>query len=180
VRKRCRRGLHTQGIPEFYQKYRDDFVTAGTEGAALCGQFYQLTSQYPSQGPCYPVWAKSLVWSNKCGDPPLLHCLPACLSVCLSVCRSLSAATRTSFFMSVGRSVGRSVPQCSYMRLFSFPHVCQPACLACLPNRLFDVSQVPTGVSRRDPVAADAVEGRARCGSERGHRASDARERVLP
>ena len=34
----------------------------GSAGAQRCGEFYQLTSQFPGMGPCYAVWAYSTIY----------------------------------------------------------------------------------------------------------------------
>ena len=31
-------------------------------GAQRCGEFYQLTSQFPGMGPCYAVWSYSTIY----------------------------------------------------------------------------------------------------------------------
>jgi hypothetical protein len=31
------------------------------------GVYYQVTSQFPGQGPCYPVWVQTIPYFNRCG-----------------------------------------------------------------------------------------------------------------
>lgn len=44
-----------------YQKYARQFITATTP-SEQCGEFEQLTSQFPGAGPCYAVWAQTYPW----------------------------------------------------------------------------------------------------------------------
>lgn len=37
-----------------------------TNGTA-CGEAAQVSSQVPGLGPCYPVWANTVPWLNRCG-----------------------------------------------------------------------------------------------------------------
>ncbi|KAK9854781.1 hypothetical protein WJX84_005110 [Apatococcus fuscideae] len=55
----------TTGIPSAFSQYQNSFVTTGASGSALCGESFQLSSQYPSQGPCYAVWAPTIPWFNR-------------------------------------------------------------------------------------------------------------------
>ncbi|KAK9804898.1 hypothetical protein WJX72_010746 [[Myrmecia] bisecta] len=55
----------TSGIDPTFDKYKDNFVS-NTTGAQFCGQLAQLTSQFPSKGPCYAVWAQTVPWFNRC------------------------------------------------------------------------------------------------------------------
>lgn len=44
-----------------YQKYARQFITSSTP-SEQCGQYDQLTSQFPGAGPCYAVWAQTYPW----------------------------------------------------------------------------------------------------------------------
>ncbi|KAK9846864.1 hypothetical protein WJX84_008702 [Apatococcus fuscideae] len=54
------------GIPPAFSQYQSSFITAGATGSTLCGESFQLSSQFPSQGPCYAVWAPTITWFNRC------------------------------------------------------------------------------------------------------------------
>jgi len=44
-----------------YQKYARQFITSSIPNEQ-CGQYDQLTSQFPGTGPCYAVWAQTYPW----------------------------------------------------------------------------------------------------------------------
>mmetsp|Transcript_8104 Transcript_8104/g.16758 ORF Transcript_8104/g.16758 Transcript_8104/m.16758 type:complete len:786 (-) Transcript_8104:485-2842(-) len=44
----------------------DDFLAATVSGATVTGGYYQLTSQFPGKGPCYPVYIKTADFFNRC------------------------------------------------------------------------------------------------------------------
>ncbi len=33
--------------------------------ASIDGRYYQLTSQFPAQGPCYPIWTPTVPYFNR-------------------------------------------------------------------------------------------------------------------
>ena len=53
--------LFLQTTPSRYSKYRGSFIT-GDPGTTFCGEYEQLTSQFPGAGPCYAVWAQTYPW----------------------------------------------------------------------------------------------------------------------
>ncbi len=57
--------LAVQGIPQVFAAEASAFVKQNSVGAKRCGQFYQLTSQYPGTGPCYANWAYSTIHLNQ-------------------------------------------------------------------------------------------------------------------
>lgn len=76
----CVSGMQTP--PSRYAKYASSFITRGSTGAQFCGEYNQLTSQFPGAGPCYAVWAQTYPWfyrqvfllcmsalSSSCGSP---------------------------------------------------------------------------------------------------------------
>lgn len=42
------------------------FDSSTCDGASISGQYYQFTSQFPGQGPCYPVWVPTVLYFNRC------------------------------------------------------------------------------------------------------------------
>ena len=48
-----------------YQKYARQFITASTP-RQQCGEYNQLTSQFPGAGPCSAVWAQTYPWFYRC------------------------------------------------------------------------------------------------------------------
>ncbi|DBA73400.1 TPA: hypothetical protein ACH3X1_011440 [Trebouxia sp. C0004] len=51
--------------PARYNKYYSQFVTGSTANQR-CGEYHQLTSQFPGAGPCYAVWAQTYPWFYRC------------------------------------------------------------------------------------------------------------------
>jgi hypothetical protein len=35
-------------------------------GSAVSGRYLQASSQFPGRGPCYPVWAATVPYFNRC------------------------------------------------------------------------------------------------------------------
>ncbi|KAL0045810.1 hypothetical protein WJX82_005374 [Trebouxia sp. C0006] len=52
-------------VPARYSKYYSQFVT-GSTASQRCGEYHQLTSQFPGAGPCYAVWAQTYPWFYRC------------------------------------------------------------------------------------------------------------------
>lgn len=48
-----------------YSKYYGRFIT-NQPGTTFCGEYEQLTSQFPGAGPCYAVWAQTYPWFYRC------------------------------------------------------------------------------------------------------------------
>ena len=72
---------HMQTTPSRSAKYASSFITTGSTGAQFCGEYDQLTSQFPGAGPCYAVWAQTYPWFYR-----QVFLLPVCDSckICMS------------------------------------------------------------------------------------------------
>lgn len=97
-----------------YQKFARQFITSSNP-SEQCGQYDQLTSQFPGTGPCYAVWAQTYPWFYR-SVPFVVRFVQPCLES-ISVCLA-----RSQTYCAVWHSVTQSACAYNYLQILFIQH----------------------------------------------------------
>jgi hypothetical protein len=109
-------------------------MCSGPAGSAVSGAYLQARSQFPGEGPCYPVWAATVPYFNRCARAWLcVVCL--CGGAELVVCQA-----------SCSTSHGRAVPRHTALHTRATPCRCFPKFPANFSGALYSTLNSTAGV----------------------------------